>query len=118
MMNTFSTQEEQDAYEESVIEPLQKKIDAFEDAMGRYYESLETIEENADLIQEKLDQKLQNNFDMWAGELELDIAINERDLELLEYYLGKIEDDVYQMAEAAALMVGSLDGLLSGNFGG
>ena len=31
--------------------------------MGLYYESLETIEENADLIQEKLDQKLQNNFD-------------------------------------------------------
>ena len=117
-MNTLSTKDEQDAYNETVIEPLQKKIDAFEEAMELYYDSLETIQENADLIQEKLDQKLQNNFDMWAGELELDIAINERDLELLEYYLGKIEDDVYQMAEAAALMVGSLDGLQSGNFGG
>ena len=117
-MNTLSTQDEQDAYNETVIEPLQKKIDAFEEAMELYYDSLETIQDNADLIQEKLDQKLQNNFDMWAGELELDIAINDRDLELLEYYLGKIEDDVYQMAEAAALMVGSLDGLQSGNFGG
>jgi hypothetical protein len=55
---------------------------------------------------------------MWSGELELDIQINEKDLELLEYYLSKIEDDVYQMAEAAALMVGSLDGISSGKFGG
>ena len=117
-MNSLSTKEEQDAYQESVIDPLQKKIDAFEEAMKLYYDSLETIEENADLIQEKLDQKLQNNFDIWAGELELDIEVNERDLELIEYYLGKIEDDVYQMAEAAALMVGSLDGMKSGNFGG
>jgi hypothetical protein len=30
---------------------------------------------------------MQNNFDKWSGELELDIEINERDLELLEYYL-------------------------------
>jgi hypothetical protein len=86
--------------------------------MGLYYESLETIEENADLIQEKLDQKLQNNFDIWSGELELDIEVNEKDLELIEYYLSKIEDDVYNMAEAAALMVGSLDGISSGKFGG
>ena len=117
-MNSLSTKEEQDAYNKAVIEPLQKKIDAFEDAAGLYYNSLETIQDNADLIQEKLDQKLANNFEIWSGELELDIAINERDLELLEYYMSKIEDDVYQMAEAAALMVGSLDGLQSGTFGG
>ena len=117
-INSLSTKEEQDTYQESVIDPLQKKIDAFEEAMGLYYESLETIEENADLIQEKLDQKLQNNFDIWSSELELDIEINEKDLELIEYYLSKIEDDVYNMAEAAALMVGSLDGMKSGNFGG
>jgi hypothetical protein len=48
--------------------------------MGLYYESLETIQENADLIQEKLDQKLQNNFDKLSYELELELGINERDL--------------------------------------
>jgi hypothetical protein len=43
---------------------------------------------------------------MWSYELEVKIEINEDDLELIEYYLGKIEDDVYSMGEAVALIGG------------
>jgi hypothetical protein len=52
---------------------------------------------------------MQNNFDKIMGELEINIEINDRDLELLDYYLNKIENDFYSAAEAAALMVGQLD---------
>jgi hypothetical protein len=39
--------------------------------------------------------------------LELHISFNEEDLENIDYYLSKLEDDFYSMAEAAALMVGA-----------
>jgi hypothetical protein len=38
-------------------------------------------------------------------ELELKIEINDSELETLDYYLNKISDDFYKMAESAALMV-------------
>ena len=116
-LNTLATKDEQDAYKEAFIDPLQEKIDAFNTAVDLYYETLNIIQDNNDLIQEKMDQQMENNFEKWSGELELDIAINERDLEILEYYLSKVEDDVYQMAEAVAIMVGSL-GDLEGGGGG
>ena len=116
-LNTLATKDEQDAYKEAFIDPLQEKIDAFEAAVELYYETLNIIQDNNDLIQEKMDQQMENNFEKWSGELELDIAINERDLEILEYYLSKVEDDVYKMAEAVAIMVGSL-GDLEGGGGG
>jgi hypothetical protein len=87
-------------------------------AIEMYEATLDTIEEVDTEIQDRVDQKLANNYEAWSLELELDIAINERDLELLDYYLSKIEDDVYSMAEAAAYMIGSLEGLASGEFGG
>lgn len=108
-MNSFATQEEQDAYEKTILEPLRKKIEELEAAIALYEESLETAEDVDKEIQEALDQKMQNNFDKIMGELEINIAINDRDLELLDYYLNKIEDDFYSAAEAAALMVGQLD---------
>ena len=116
-LNTLATKDEQDAYKEAFIDPLQEKIDAFDTAVDLYYETLNIIQDNNDLIQEKMDQQMENNFEKWSGELELDIAINERDLEILEYYLSKVEDDVYKMAEAVAIMVGSL-GDLEGGGGG
>lgn len=108
-MNSLATQEEQDAYEETILKPLREKIKELEAAIALYEESLETAEETDQKIQEALDQKMQNNFDKIIGELEINIAINERDLEILDYYLNKIEDDFYAAAEAAALMVGQLD---------
>ena len=115
--NNATTEAGQEQIQEQ-IDALQEKIDAFEDAKDRYYDTLDVMNENEERRQEIIDQQMQNNFDKWSGELELDIEINERDLELLEYYLSKTEDNVYAMAEAAALMVGALHELGSGNVGG
>ena len=50
---------------------------------------------------------MQNNYDIIMEGLELHISYNEEDLENIDYYLSKLEDDFYSMAEAAALMVGA-----------
>jgi hypothetical protein len=49
---------------------------------------------------------MQNNYDIIMEGLELHISFNEEDLEVIDYYLSKIEDDFYKMHEAAALMIG------------
>ena len=105
-MNTFATQEEQDAYEQTVLEPLRKKIEELEAAIATYEETLGILEDTDKEIEEKQDQIMQNNYDKIMGTLKINIEVNDRDLELLDYYLSKIEDDFYSAAEAAALMVG------------
>ena len=103
-MNQFATQEEQDAYEETVLEPLRKKIEELEAAIALYEGTLDTLDDVDAQIEEKADQIMENNYNKIMEGLQLEITVNEQDLELLDYYLNKIEDDFYQMAEAAALM--------------
>jgi hypothetical protein len=38
------------------------------------------------------------------------LTIDDSELTVLEYHISKIEDNFYEMAEAAALMVGGLGG--------
>ena len=103
-MNTFATQEEQDAYEETILDPLKDKIDALQAAIDLYESTLDTIENADSEIEDIMDQIMENNYTKIMEELELEIVVNEDDLELLDYYLSKIEDDFYSMAEAASLM--------------
>ena len=104
--NSLGTGEEQDAYEEAILEPLKDKIKNIEDAMELYEESKELFEQLGIDIEDLEDQIMQNNYDIIMEGLELKISFNEDDLEVIDYYLSKIEDDFYKMAEAASLMVG------------
>ena len=105
--NSLSTGEDQDAYEETILDPLRDKITAVEDAMALYEESKELFEELGLEIDDLQDQIMQNNYDIIMEGLELHVGFNEEDLENIDYYLSKLEDDFYSMAEAAALMVGA-----------
>ena len=107
-----------EGYEKDVIGGIEDDIDAWEEAEQQFKDSVETWEEAGLSAEEIMDQIMQNNFDIWSEGLELRIEVNDRELETLDYYLSKVEDDVYSMAEAAAYMVGSLEGLNSGKFGG
>ena len=104
--NSLTTGEDQDAYEETILDPLKDKIAAVEDAMALYEESRELFEELGLEIDDLQDQIMQNNYDIIMEGLELHISFNEEDLEVIDYYLSKIEDDFYKMHEAAALMIG------------
>lgn len=105
--NSLSTGEDQDSYEETILEPLKDKIKDVEDAIELYEESKELFEELGLDIDDLQDQIMQNNYDIIMEGLELHISFNDEDLEIIDYYLSKLEDDFYQMAEAAALMASS-----------
>jgi len=98
-----------DAYERDIIGGIEDDISAWEEAEQRFQDSVETWEDAGLEAEEILDQMMQKNFDIWSESLQLEVEVNDRDLELLDYYLSKTEDNVYQMAEAAALMVGNLN---------
>ena len=91
--------------EQKKIDDIQEKIDNVKDALATYEDTRELIEDLDTELQEKFDEWQDNNFEILNTELELKIEINDMDLQRLEYYLGKVEDDFYQMAEAAAFMV-------------
>lgn len=107
--NSLATGEDQESYEETILRPLRDKIKNIEDAMKLYEESKELFEELGINIEDLQDQIMQNNYDIIMEGLELHIGFNEEDLEVIDYYLSKIEDDFYSMAEAAAL-IASPDG--------
>lgn len=103
-----------DEDEQENIDAIQTKIDALKDAMSTYEDTRELIEDLDSELEEKFNEWQDANFDILNTELELKIEINDMDLQRIEYYLGKIEDDFYQMAEAAALMVFDSNGSWGG----
>ena len=104
-----------EAYEENVLSKIKDTITSVEDAMAIYEESKELYEELGLEAEDIANQIRENNYRIISEGLELRIALNEDDLELIEYQLGKLEDDFYSMAEAIALMVGSGTATLGGD---
>ena len=104
--NSLATGEEQDSYTETILDPLRDKISELESAMSLYEETKELFEDIELEMEDIQDQIYQNNYDIIMEGLELRIKVNEDDLKLIDYYLSKIEDDFYSMAEAAALIAG------------
>ena len=49
-------------------------------------------------------------------DIEVKISLNDDALSTLEYYLGKMSDDFYQMAEAAAIMINGVGGNGKGQY--
>jgi ElaB/YqjD/DUF883 family membrane-anchored ribosome-binding protein len=104
-----------DTMDESETEQLEKFDTKFEElkaAIEQYDETRKLKRENDNAIEEEFNKWQDNNADILSYELELKVTINDNELKKLDYYLSKTEDDFFQMAEAAALMVsqgGQLD---------
>jgi hypothetical protein len=84
-----------DEDEQKVIDDIQTKIDAVKDALSTYEETRELIEDLDAELEEKFHEWQDANFDILNTELELKIEINDMDLERIDYYLGKMEEDFY-----------------------
>lgn len=95
-----------DENEQARIDKIKERIEALKDAISQYDETRELIEDLDDELEEQFYQWQDNNYEMLTYELEIKLELNEDELKLIDYYLNKISDDFYQMAEAAALMVG------------
>jgi hypothetical protein len=97
-------------------------FDKWVEELKAAYEQYETtLDEAKDAEEQRLEKLLEIQtayYDKLNEELEVNLSINEDDLSTIEYYLDKMADDFYKMAEAAALMVGSLEKLMAKQFGG
>ena len=89
--------------EQEKIDKIQEKIDAVNDAKDQYDATLNEIQSDEEKWLENRNEIWTKNFEELNEKLELRITINESDLEILEYYLGKIEDDAYASTEAFGL---------------
>lgn len=92
-----ATEEEQEE-----IDKWQKYIDDIESARGDYEDALAQWREDEEKWLENRNKIWQENFDILSEELELKVQLNTQDLEVLQYFLDKIEDAVYGIAEAFA----------------
>lgn len=92
-----ATEEEQEE-----IDKWQKYIDDIESARGDYEDALAQWREDEEKWLENRNKIWQDNFDILSEELELEVQLNTQDLEVLQYFLDKIEDTVYGIAEAFA----------------
>lgn len=88
--------------EQEEIDKWQKYVDDIESARGDYEDSLAQWREDEEKWLENRNKIWQDNFDILSEELELKVQLNTQDLEVLQYFLDKIEDAVYGIAEAFA----------------
>jgi hypothetical protein len=107
-MNTFSTKEEQDKYEESTLKPIQEKIDELKSAILQYDTTKKEVRDLQNLIDDAYYKWQDNNYEKLTYSLELKLEINDMELERIDYYLNKFSDNFYKMAESAVLMFGQI----------
>ena len=85
--------------EQEQLDDFDKKIETLKTAISQYDETRELSEDLSSEIQDKFYEWQDNNYEQLTYKLELQVEINDRDLEALEYYLSKTEDDFYKQAE-------------------
>ena len=99
------TDKEQKEYEENILKPIQDKIDELKAAIDAYEQTRELIEDLENELDDAFYEWQDNNYEMLHYKLEVEIEINDLELEMLDYYLNKLSDDFYQLAESAQFMV-------------
>ena len=103
-MDTLGTKEAQDDYQETHVQPIQDAIGALKEEYDGYEETRELIEDLDSEIQEAIYAWQDANAEILNYEIELQVEVDERELQKIEYYLGKMEDDFYSSAESIALL--------------
>lgn len=101
--NSFATKEEQDAYQESTLDPLNKKIEEIQNLISTYTDTTDLLVDVDNQIRDALNEWQDKNYEILTYKIELQIEINDMEQERLDYYLNKYEDDFYKMAESMAL---------------
>ena len=101
--NSFATKEEQDAYQESTLDPLNKKIEEIKNLVETYDSTQDLLVDVDNRIRDALNEWQDQNYEILTYKIELQIEINDMEQERLDYYLNKYEDDFYKMAESMAL---------------
>ena len=108
---------------EAHYESLEKAINQYRDTLDLIREIDQTLQENhyalqdietnkvesVEKLKEEYEKKVkewqEDNYDNLEKQLELSIRIDDNELKKLDYYVDKLSDDFYSMAEAAQYMV-------------
>lgn len=81
---------------------LQENHYALQDIETNKVESVEKLKED---YEKKVKEWQEENYENLEKQLELSIRIDDNELKKLDYYIDKLSDDFYSMAEAAQYMV-------------
>lgn len=90
--------------EQEKLDALSDLIDKLKDAISQYDDTRELLQDLDEEITDKFYEWQDNNYEILHYELEIKIEINDLELEKIDYYINKLSDDFYSMAEVAGYM--------------
>ncbi len=106
--DAYTDAEEQNKYINDTLKPYEEWLMGFLEKITQYDETKEMGEDITNEIADNWAEWQSKNAEALTLKMELELSIDDRELEWLEYQLSKIEDDAFSMAEALGLMVGTL----------
>ena len=92
--------------EKEEINAIQEKISVLEEAINIYEATRKEINDTDTAIKEMIRSIQEANLEDLNLKLEMEIMVDDAQLKKIEYYLGKVKEDIWGMAEAVALMTG------------
>ena len=96
-----------DADEQKIIDTIKGKIETVEGAVGIYDKTKEELEDSEDLVKDYVLKIQELYLNEKNFEIEIKALVDDSELAKLDYYLGKTDDSIWDMAETGALMSGS-----------
>ena len=90
---------------EATWDAAQERYETFEKELQQYEESVDLLRQQEQVLQDIKYQIQDLNYEKIQYKLEVKMEINDAEMRMLDYYLNKLSDDFYSMAEAAQLMV-------------
>ena len=91
-------------------EAYEKWLTEFMEKINTYEGTRELGEDLANKVADSWNEWQSNNAEALTLKMELDLSIDDRELEVLEYRLGQIEEGIYGMVEALGYMIGTFSG--------
>ena len=86
-------------------ESAQERYETFEKELQQYEKSVDLLRQQQQVLQDIKYQIQDLNYEKIQYKLEIKMEVNDAEMRMLDYYLNKLSDDFYSMAEAAQLMV-------------
>lgn len=98
--NKMTSKDAQDAYREKWVTPLSDYLKEVNDLIDQYDESVSTMKETAEEKLARIYEQYQNMFDKLSHKLEVKIAVDDNELNKLNYYFDNVSDNVFKASEA------------------
>ena len=98
--NKMTSKDAQDAYREKWVTPLSDYLKEVNDSIDQYDESVSTMKETLEEKLARIYEQYQNMFDKLSHKLEVKIAVDDNELNKLNYYFDKVSDNVFKASEA------------------